>query len=137
MAKPKLTDKQEMFCLEYLIDLNATQAAIRAGYSVRTAQAIGAENLTKPLISERITKAFNERIEETKINAAYVLKMSNELLIRCMVEGEDFSPSGAGKALDLIGKHVDVQAFNEKSTTETTLKVDKTLAERLTGASKR
>ena len=137
MAKPRLTDKQELFCLEYLIDLNATQAAIRAGYSTRTAQAIGAENLTKPLISERIAKAFNERAEETKINAAYVLKMSNELLLRCMVDGEDFSPSGAGKALDLIGKHVNVQAFNEKSTSETTLKVSNSLAKRLTGASLR
>lgn len=137
MAKPKLTDKQELFCLEYLIDLNATQAAIRAGYSARTAQAIGAENLTKPLISERIAKAFNERAEETKINAAYVLKMSNELLLRCMVDGEDFSPSGAGKALELIGKHVNVQAFNEKSTSETTLKVSNSLAKRLTGASLR
>jgi len=137
MAKPRLTDKQELFCLEYLIDLNATQAAIRAGYSARTAQAIGAENLTKPLISERIAKAFNERAEETKINAAYVLKMSNELLLRCMVDGEDFSPSGAGKALDLIGKHVNVQAFNEKSTSETTLKVSNSLAKRLTGASLR
>ena len=37
-----------------------------------------------------------------------------------MVEGEDFSPSGAGKALDLIGKHVNVQAFNEKSTVDNT-----------------
>ena len=133
----KLTDKQELFCLEYLIDLNATQAAIRAGYSARTAQAIGAENLTKPLISERIAKAFNERAEETKINAAYVLKMSNELLLRCMVDGEDFSPSGAGKALELIGKHVNVQAFNEKSTSETTLKVSNSLAKGLTGASLR
>ena len=137
MAKSKLTAKQELFCIEYLIDLNATQAAIRAGYSVKTAQAIGAENLTKPLISERISLAFSERIESTKIDAAYVLKMSDELLKRCMVEGEDFSPSGAGKALDLIGKHVDVQAFNEKSTGEITHKVDESLAKRLTGASKR
>ncbi len=136
MAKP-LTAKQEMFCLEYLIDLNATQAAIRAGYSVKTAKDIACENLAKPNIQERIAKAMAERAEKTKIDAAYVLKMSNELLLRCMVDGEDFSPSGAGKALDLIGKHVDVQAFNEKSTSETTVKVDSTLAERLTGASKR
>ncbi len=132
MAKP-LTGKQELFCLEYLIDLNATQASIRAGYSVKTAQAIGAENLTKPLIQARIAEAMKERSEKTKIDAAYVLKMSNELLLRCMVEDEGFSPSGAGKALDLIGKHVDVQAFNEKATTETTIKVSDSLAARLTG----
>ncbi len=136
MAKP-LTSKQEMFCLEYLIDLNATQAAIRAGYSVKTAKDIACENLAKPNIQSRIAEAMAERAENTKIDAAYVLKMSNELLLRCMVDGEDFSPSGAGKALDLIGKHVNVQAFNEKSTTETTLKVEQSLADRLTSASKR
>ncbi len=136
MAKP-LTPKQEIFCLEYLIDLNATQAAIRAGYSEKTAHSIGNENLIKPAIQARIADAMKERSESTKIDAAYVLKMSNELLLRCMVDGEDFSPSGAGKALDLIGKHVNVQAFNEKSTNETTLKVDKSLADRLTSASKR
>ena len=48
MAKPKLTDKQEAFCLEYLIDLNATQAAIRAGYSEKTAASQACENLIKP-----------------------------------------------------------------------------------------
>ena len=126
-----------MFCLEYLKDLNATQAAIRAGYSEKTAKEISCENLTKPNIQSRVSQLMAERVEKTKIDAAYVLKMSNELLLRCMVDGEDFSPSGAGKALDLIGKHVDVQAFNEKSTSETTLKVESTLAERLTGASKR
>ncbi len=137
MAKPKLTDKQEMFCLEYLIDLNATQAAIRAGYSEKTAHSIGNENLIKPLIQDRIAKAMAERSEKTKIDANYVLTMSNELLERCMVEGKGFNAAGAGKALELIGKHVDVQAFNEQSTTETTLKVDESLAQRLTGASKR
>ncbi len=136
MAKP-LTNKQEMFCLEYLIDLNATQAAIRAGYSVKTAKDIACENLAKPNIQARIAEAMKERAEKTKIDAAYVLKMSNELLLRCMVEDEGFSPSGAGKALDLIGKHVDVQAFNEKATTETTIKVSDSLAARLTGGNKR
>ena len=136
MAKP-LTSKQEMFCLEYLIDLNATQAAIRAGYSVKTAKDIACENLAKPNIQSRIAEAMAERAENTKIDAEYVLKMSNELLLRCMVEGEDFSPSGAGKALDLIGKHVNVQAFNEKTTNETTIKVEQSLADRLTSASKR
>ncbi len=43
-----LTDRQEMFCREYLIDLNATQAAIRAGYSAKTANRTASENLSKP-----------------------------------------------------------------------------------------
>ena len=46
----KLTPKQARFCEEYLVDLNATQAAIRAGYSVESAGSIGSENLTKPEI---------------------------------------------------------------------------------------
>ena len=47
-AVKKLTDKQRRFVEEYLVDLNATQAAIRAGYSKRTARQTGAENLSKP-----------------------------------------------------------------------------------------
>ena len=50
----KLTDKQERFCLEYVIDLNATQASIRAGYSKSTAQQIGSSNLLKVVIHDRI-----------------------------------------------------------------------------------
>ena len=119
----KLTPKQELFCTEYMIDLNATQAAIRAGYSKHTAQAIGAENLTKPLIAAEISRLFIERTTKTKIDAEYVLIKSNELLIRCMAEGVDFNAAGAGKALDLIGKHIDVQAFNEKTTVEASVKV--------------
>ena len=60
---PKLTAKQERFCEEYLIDLNATQAAIRAGYSVESAGSIGSENLTKPEIRARIDTAMADRSE--------------------------------------------------------------------------
>jgi len=119
----KLTAKQQRFCEEYLIDLNATQAAIRAGYSKKTAGTISTENMQKPLITDLITKLKQERAEITGINAAYVLKMSDELLKRCMSEGADFNAAGAGKALDLIGKHIDVQAFNEKTTVEASVKV--------------
>lgn len=70
----KLTIKQDMFCLEYIIDFNATQAAIRAGYSQRTAQAIGAENLTKPLIQACIAELIAERVNAVSMDAQYVLK---------------------------------------------------------------
>jgi phage terminase small subunit len=56
-----LTEKQQMFCDEYLIDLNATQAAIRAGYSEKTARKIGSENLSKPDIREYIDKRMAEK----------------------------------------------------------------------------
>lgn len=69
-----LNDKQRRFCLEYLVDLNATQAAIRAGYSENTARAIGYENLTKPHIADFIAKLQAERAEKTKIDAEWLLK---------------------------------------------------------------
>lgn len=57
----KLTAKQQRFVDEYLIDLNATQAAIRAGYSKGTAYSIGVENLRKPEIQKRIQERMNEK----------------------------------------------------------------------------
>lgn len=68
----ELTDKQQRFCEEYLIDMNATQAAIRAGYSGKTAQAIGAENLTKPLIKKFISDAQKEASKKLGVTADMV-----------------------------------------------------------------
>lgn len=68
-----LTDKQELFCKEYLIDLNATQAAIRAGYSEKSASEIGNENLRKPQIQERIQKLQSKRNKRLEITADRVL----------------------------------------------------------------
>jgi len=70
----KLTDKQERFVEEYLIDLNSTQAAIRAGYSVKSAGKIGPELLGKTRISEAITKKKAERSKRTGITADRVLE---------------------------------------------------------------
>ena len=68
VADKKLTAKQRRFCDEYLIDLNATQAAIRAGYSEKTAKQIGQENLTKPdlkrYIEERMAKKEKKLIAD-------------------------------------------------------------------------
>ncbi len=68
-----MTQKQKRFIEEYLIDLNATQAAIRAGYSPDTAKSIGSENLTKPDIQARIAKAMAERSKRTGVNADRVV----------------------------------------------------------------
>lgn len=70
----KLTNKQEMFCQEYIKDLNATQAAIRAGYSKKTAEVIGSENLIKPKVKERIQELKDKRVQRTKIDADYMTK---------------------------------------------------------------
>lgn len=68
-----LTAKQQTFVDEYLVDLNATQAAIRAGYSEKTAAEIGAENLTKPNIAAAIQSAMDARSTRTEITADRVL----------------------------------------------------------------
>ncbi len=70
----KLTQKQKMFCDEYLIDLNATQAAIRAGYSPDSARSIATENLSKPAIRARIDGAIAERSKRTGVTADRVVR---------------------------------------------------------------
>lgn len=99
----KLTSKQALFCKEYLIDLNATQAAIRAGYSKNTARVIGGENLLKPAIALFIQEAMAERSESTGITADYVLNGIKELT-DTLRQGED--PKSAYKGFELLGKHL-------------------------------
>jgi phage terminase small subunit len=69
----KLTAKQERFVAEYLIDLNATQAAIRAGYSKKTAEKIGSENLRKPEIAAHLSASMKAREIRTEITQDRVL----------------------------------------------------------------
>ena len=74
-----LTPKQQRFVEEYLIDLNATQSAIRAGYSEKTAKVIAAQNLSKLNVQEAIEEAQSKRAEQTQIDAAYVLRRLVEI----------------------------------------------------------
>jgi phage terminase small subunit len=69
----RLTLKMKRFIEEYLVDLNATQAAIRAGYSPESAYSIGDENLKKPVIKNAIDKALAERSRRTGINQDRIL----------------------------------------------------------------
>ena len=69
-----LTKKQKLFVEEYLIDMNETQAAIRAGYSTETAQQMGSENLSKPVIKNAIDKAIADRSRRTGINQDRVIQ---------------------------------------------------------------
>lgn len=82
----KLTEKQKKFVEEYLIDLNATQAAIRAGYSTDTAKDIGCENLAKPNIRTHIDKTIAERSKRTGVNADRVVR---ELAKIAFVKADD------------------------------------------------
>lgn len=119
-----LTHKQALFAQEYLIDGNATAAAIRAGYSVNTARSTGAENLTKPDIAAAIDAAMLVRAERTAIDQDYVVRNLAEIVSRCMqrapvtnaVGVQEVDADGAGvwtfnatsaiRALELLGKNI-------------------------------
>jgi len=132
----KLTHKQELFCKEYLIDLNATQAAIRAGYSKKTARIIAAQNLSKVNISEKIQILMSERSKRVEIDSDWVLKQLKTVADRCMTEepvmvrgangmeesGEyKFDSSGANRALELIGKNK--KMFTDKFEVDATIQI--------------
>lgn len=75
----KLTDKQELFCREYLADLNATQAVIRAGYSPKNAGYCGSRLLDNPDVKNRIAELMGERNEVLNITSDYVLRRLEEI----------------------------------------------------------
>lgn len=81
-----MTAKQQRFCDEYLIDLNATQAAIRAGYSEKTARQIGQENLTKPAIKEYIDKRMAEKEDALIAKQDEVMKYLTAVMRRELSE---------------------------------------------------
>lgn len=99
----KLTSKQEKFVEEYLIDLNATQAAIRAGYSANTAKEIGCENLTKPNIAEAIQKARNSMSERALVTQEMVVK---GLLKEAEYMDEGSTQGARVSAWAHLGKHL-------------------------------
>ena len=129
-----MTPKQEAFVREYLVDLNATQAAIRAGYSETTAYSIGQENLTKPEIATSIQKAMDARSQRTDITADYVLQSIVSTMERCkqaepvfdrkgdpvilatpdgeLAKAYTFNAMGVLKGAELLGKHL--KLFTDK-----------------------
>lgn len=78
----KLTPKQQRFCDEYIISLNATDAAIKAGYSKKTASVIGYENLNKPYISSYIEERLKEKEDELIAKQDEVLKYLTAVMRR-------------------------------------------------------
>lgn len=80
VAEKKLTAKQQRFCDEYLVDLNATQAAIRAGYSEKNARNIASENLAKPNIKEYVEKRMKEKEDALIADQDEVLKYLTSVL---------------------------------------------------------
>jgi len=101
----KLTPKQQRFVDEYLIDLNGTQAAIRAGYALKSAGQIADENLKKPQIRARIDERMAEREDALVAKADEVLKYLTRVL---RGETKDEVPLVVGDGADM-GSHVEVQ----------------------------
>jgi len=134
----KLTDKQMKFCDEYLIDLNATQAAIRAGYSEAAAAEIGYENLRKPHIAEYLAARQQQIREKTQVTQEWVVNRLKEISDRCMqaepvmIRTEDgmvesgeykFDSSGANKATELIGRHIGIFEKDNKQKAQPEVKI--------------
>ena len=131
---PKLTDKQAAFVREYLVDLNATQAAIRAGYSERTAYSVGQRLLKKVEIQRAVAAAQAKRARRVEVTQDYVLSNLVEVVERTMQrapvldrKGEQikdskgrnvwcFDAKAANKALELLGKHLGL--FSDRVQTE-------------------
>lgn len=93
-----LTVKQQRFIDEYLIDANATQAALRAGYSKKTAHSIGQENLKKPAIAEALAVAQQERAERTMTTGD---RVAYELALHAFGVLGDFFDSDTGRLLEV------------------------------------
>lgn len=155
MSNDVLTDKQESFCREYIIDFNAKQAAIRAGYAEGSAEVQGWRLLSYVKVQNRLSQLKEERNKRMDINADYVLKRLVEIdqmdvMDILLPNGEikdvcDWPESwrktissidvvsamngeGNGEAmlkkikwpdkvknLELLGKHIKVQAFKEQT----------------------
>jgi phage terminase small subunit len=113
-----LTEKQRRFVDEYLVDMNATQAATRAGYSAKTAYSIGQENLKKPEIAAAIAERQQVVSNKLELSAEWVLERLVENVDRALravaVTATEGTPTGeykyegnvANRALELIGKHL-------------------------------
>lgn len=126
----KLTPKQERFCEEYLIDLNAKQAAIRAGYSPKTAENQASRLLSIVKVQEFISEKRSKLSEKIGLSAEWVLNRLKDISDRCiqaepvMIRGLDgklvesgeykFDSAGANKATELIGRHLGVFELDNK-----------------------
>lgn len=122
---PKLTEKQKRFCEEYLIDLNATQAAVRAGYSPKTASRIAVELLNKTHVSQYLAKLMQVRSESTKITSEQVVKELEKIAF----SDTEITGKEKMKALELLGKHLGMFQNQNSDESKVLEKLDEVLGD--------
>lgn len=98
----KLSTKMHRFIEEYLVDLNATAAVLRAGYKTRNPNRIGTELLRHPVVKKELDRLQDERRERMELTADYVLTK----LVSIVEETEKGNPNAALRGLELLGKHL-------------------------------
>ena len=130
MASDKLTPKQARFVEEYMVDLNATQAAIRAGYAPKSADAEGGRQLGKVRVKAAIATLQAARMAKTEMDAEYVLSRIRTVITESLSE-ERHNPQAALKGLELLGRHMAM--FTDKVVSRTTIEgmTDEQIADRL------
>ena len=131
-----MTPKQERFCAEYIVDYNGTQAAIRAGYSEKTAAAHAARLLTNVNILARVRELQHEQVERLAVSADFVVLKLLDTLEKCSepvpvfdAAGNptgkySFDSKGALRALELCGKHLGMFKDNPGSAAPVTVVVN-------------
>ena len=129
----KLTAKQQRFCDEYLIDLNATQAAIRAGYSEKNADKIGSELLGKTRVAEYIAERKADRMARTEITQDMVLR---ELANIAFSNAADYANVIEKQAMVEVDGNM-IPVLDENGNPVMYRTVEPTLTERLTEEQKR
>lgn len=115
-----MNPKQQRFVDEYLIDNNGAQAAIRAGYSIRTAREQASQILTKDSVRAYLKERSQSIADKLGIDATYVLSTTKEIC-----DGNKRSQPGVAlKAVDLLGKHLKLwQEDDKKQSQNITLNV--------------
>jgi len=100
-----LTDKRKMFCSEYMVDMNATQAAIRAGYSKKTARQQGQRLLTNVDIKETIKRYSYIKKYRTYIKADHILSELKRIAFEVDTDDKNFKYGDKIRALEILAKH--------------------------------
>ena len=138
IAKVKLTAKQDAFVKAYLLNNgNATQAAITAGYSKKTANEIGAENLAKPSIKEAIEKHQKKGEESFIWSKKKKIEMLEKIAEKATSDDPEKGMINMVAAISALKEHNIMQGDNAPIVSEQTTTVIQTLSDRLRGGSKR